>query len=228
MNRAIALLGGGGSMDYRGVLLIGAVLGAGALASTPACSGPDPGAITFSERPSEASGTSSSGTTSSGGSSSSSGADSGGTSDTIFGTTPFAYQDPGVEANTANTAHGGTVEGRNCTDGSACHGDGSPKPWVFGGTVYSAATNGTTVPKAEIKVVGPDGADIGTTYTDKNGNFWFEKPGTTIPAGSKVGVRKEGGTPRAMATLLQPADSGCSANRANCHGTAGTGKVFAP
>ena len=218
-------------MDYRGVLLIGAVLGAGALASTTACSGPDPGAISFSERESTGSGETSSGTSGSNGTSSGTASDSGTSGaapDPIFGTTPFAYQDPGVQANGANAAHAGTVEGKNCTDGAACHGDGSPKPWVFGGTVYTAAQNGATVPKAEIKVLGPDNAEIGTTYTDQNGNFWFEKPGTTIPAGSKVGVRKEGGTPRAMATPLQPADSGCSANRANCHGTATTGKVFAP
>ena len=133
-----------------------------------------------------------------------------------------------VKANEV-ASHGGSVEGRNCAD-TGCHvagGAAASKLWVFSGTVYSAAQGGTVVPKAEVRVVGPDGAEIGSAYTDANGNFWLEKDGTTIPAGSKVGVRREGGMPRAMATALQPDDRGCSANRANCHGTAGTGRVYA-
>jgi hypothetical protein len=219
-------------MDYRGVLLIGAVVGAGAVASSTACTAPDPGAITFAERESQgtsepqgSSGTSgTSGTAADGGG----GADTGAPPDPIFGTTPFAYVDPGVAANGANDAHGGTVEGKDCREG--CHVEGgvaAAKPWVYGGTVYTAAQGGQTVPKAEIKVVGPNGEDIGSTYTDANGNFWLEKDGTTIPAGSKVGVRKEGGRTMFMATPLQPGDSGCNANRANCHGTPATGKVYA-
>lgn len=221
-------------MDYRGVLLIGAVVGAGALASVTACSGPDPGAITFAERQSQSTGEpqGSSGTSGTSGTGTDGGGSTeGGTApDPVFGTTPFAYVDPGVTANNADDAHGGTVEGKNCAD-TGCHTDGGAaagKIWVFAGTVYSAAQNGTTVAKAEIKIVGPNGAEVGTTYTDANGNFWLEKAGTTIPAGSKVGVRKEGGKAMHMATALQPGDGGCSANRANCHGTAGTGKVYAP
>ena len=218
-------------MDYRGVLLIGAVIGAGALASSTACSGPDPGAITFAERQSQSTGDpqGSSGASGTGGTSGTAadggGGDTGGPVDPVFGTTPFAYIDPGVTANNANDAHGGTVEGKDCIV-AGCHLEGA-KPWVFGGTVYSTAQGGATVPKAEIKIVGPDGAEVGTTYTDANGNFWLEKAGTTIPAGSRVGVRKEGGKAHLMATPLQPADSGCSANRANCHGTAVTGRVYA-
>ncbi|HVH41836.1 MAG TPA: hypothetical protein VM925_05815, partial [Labilithrix sp.] len=81
---------------------------------------------------------------------------------------------------------------------------------------------------AEVKMVGPDGTVVGSAYTDANGNFWLDKAGTAIPANSKVGVRKEGGNPQHMSMTLQPADKGCNANRANCHGTAGTGSVFAP
>jgi len=217
-------------MDYRGVLLIGAIVGAGALASSTACSGPDPGAITFAERQSQSTGETqgSSGT-------SGTGTDAGGTDETgapadpVFGSTPFAYVDPGVTANDANDAHGGTVEGKNCAD-IGCHvadGAAAGKVWVIGGTVYDGPQSTTTVPKAEIKVVGPNGAEIGTTYTDANGNFWLEKADTTIPAGSRVGVRKEGGKAMLMATPLQPTDGGCSANRSNCHGTAVTGRVYA-
>ena len=155
--------------------------------------------------------------------------DDGGTVDPIFGTTPFAYQDPGVKANEV-ASHGGSVEGRNCAD-TGCHvtgGAAAGKLWVFAGTVYSTAQGGAVVPKAEVRVVGPDGTEVGSAYTDENGNFWFEKDGATIPANSKVGVRREGGKPMQMATLLQPDDRGCSANRANCHGTAATGRVYAP
>lgn len=225
-------------MDYRAVFLTGAVLGAGALASATACSGPDPGALTFEERPGSpgepqgsssngSSGATSGGATSSGGTSSGTTTDSGAAADPIFGAAPMKWENPGVAANGANAAHGGTVEGKDCVQ-AGCH-LGGGKAWLFGGTVYSAAQNGTTVGKAEIKIVGPDGAEVGKAYTDANGNFWLEAQGKTIPAGSKVGVRREGGTgTRVMATPLSNTDAGCSANRANCHGTAGTGKVYVP
>ncbi len=215
-------------MDYRGVLLIAAIVGAGALASSTACSGPDPGAITFAERQSQGTSEtqSSSGTSGTGGDGGSSGTAP--TTDPVFGTTAFAYEDPGVEANKANDAHGGSVEGRNCAD-TGCHTEGGAaagKQWLFAGTVYTAPTNGQTVPKAEIKMVGPNGEEIGSAYTDKNGNFWLEKAGP-IPAGSKVGVRKEGGKATHMVATLGPGDGGCSANKLNCHGTA-QGRVWAP
>jgi hypothetical protein len=215
-------------MDYRGVLLTCAVLGAGVLGSATACSGPDPGAITFSERPGipgEPQGSTSSGST---------GGTSGGTSGTSSGDPapgndffkePFAYQDPGVAANNANAAHGGTVEGKDCVV-AGCH-LGGAAPWLFGGTVYSAAANGQTVAKAEVRIVGPDGTEVGKAYTDANGNFWMEAgDGKTIPANSKVGVRREGGGTKLMATPISNADAGCTANRANCHGTAAQGKVW--
>lgn len=216
-------------MDYRGVILISAVLGAGALASATACSGPDPGAINFAERQTQGTGdtSGSSGTSGTGGTDGGGGGEGGAAVDPVFGNTPFNYVDPGVAANDANAAHAGTVEGKDCIV-AGCHLEGG-RPWVFGGTVYSAAQGGEVVTKAEIRIVGPNGAEVGTTYTDANGNFWLEKDGTTIPAGSKVGVRREGGAePKYMVTPLQPTDRGCSANRANCHGTAGTGRVYVP
>jgi hypothetical protein len=205
-------------MDYRGVLLVGSVTLGGLLGSLTACSGPDPGAITFAER--QASGA----TDPPQGSTSGTPAETT-PNDPIFLKSVMKWEDPGTTANTANVAHGGTVEGKDCIT-AGCHLDNG-KQWVFAGTVYSAAQGGATVPKAEIRIVGPDGAEVGHTYTDANGNFWLEQT-ATIPANSKVGVRKEGGgRPMAMVTPLQPTDKGCNANRANCHGTAVTGKVFA-
>lgn len=217
-------------MDYRGVLLVGAVLGAGALASSSvACSGPDPGAITFAERQGQSTEPTPGGTSGTSGTSGTPTTDGGGAdgavADPIFGTTVMKWEDPGVAANAANAAHNNTVEGKDCVV-AGCH-LGGGKPWAFAGTVYSAAQGGAIVPKAEVRVVDANGTEVGHAYTDANGNFWLEKAGG-IPANAKVGVRKEGGAPRAMATPLQTTDSGCSANRANCHGTAVTGKVYAP
>ena len=203
-------------MSYHGVLLLGGMLGAALVGALAACSGPDPGAITFAERQS-------SGVVDPPATSTAPAADSG-PNDPIFGKTLMKWEDPGVTANAANAAHAGTVEGKDCMV-AGCHLDGA-KAWVFGGTIYSAAQGGTTVAKAEIRIVAPNGTEVGHTYTDANGNFWLEKTATTIPINSKVGVRKEGGGTKTMITPLQPADRGCSANRANCHGTAGTGKVF--
>lgn len=217
-------------MDYRGVLLTCAVLGAAVLGSSTACSGPDPGAITFAERPGiqgEPQGASGGGGDAGGGTSGTSGnpaSDPG--SEEFFKNEPFAYQDPGLTANNANAAHGGTVEGKDCNV-AGCHLDGVKK-WLFGGTVYTAAKNGQTVAKAEVRVVGPDGTEIGRAYTDANGNFWLEAGEKTIPAGSKVGVRREGGGAKLMATVISNADGGCSGARSNCHGTDIQGRVWVP
>lgn len=207
-------------MDYRSILLISAVAFGGSLAALTACTAPDPGAITFAERPSSSGGEPPIGTGGTDG-----GGDTGaGGANTVFGTTPLAYVNPGVAANNADVTHAGTVEGKDCQT-TGCHLDG-PKVWVYGGTLYGAQGGGATVAKGEIKIIGPNGAEIGSAYTDANGNFWLEKVGTTIPAGSKVGVRKEGGgAPRMMDAPLQPGDSGCS-KAGTCHG--GTqGKVYA-
>lgn len=143
--------------------------------------------------------------------------------DSVFGSTVFNYVDPGVSANNAAPEHAGIVEGKDCIV-TGCHLDGA-KVWVFAGTLYSTAAAGATVAKGEVKVVGPNGADIGSAYTDANGNFWLERAGTTIPNGSKVGVRKEGGgAPKLMATGLQPTDRGCSKG-GTCHGGQ-SGKVY--
>ena len=220
-------------MDLRGVLLSGSVVISGALATVTACTGPDPGTITFAERVSgmapDALG-GSSGVAVDGGPGTAT--DGGGTTTTanaVFADTIFAYDNPGVTANNANGAHGGTVEGKDCMV-AGCHLGGN-KPWVFAGTVYTTAQGGTTVPLAEVRVVDATNKEIGRAYTDPNGNFWLQTvAGKVIPANAKVGVRREGGpAPKLMATpLVGPTNAGCSSVATNCHGTAGTGKVFIP
>jgi hypothetical protein len=214
-------------MNFQGLILACAVFGAGASASVTACTGPDPSAITFSERPGEdAPADPPEGSSTSSGSSGEA-PPPGGEADPIFGATTLQWTDPGLVANT-QAIHGGPVEGKDCVV-AGCH-LGGTKPWLMGGTIYNAAQNGTTVAKAEIRIVGPDGAEVAKAYTDANGNYWLgAAEGVTIPANSKVGVRREGGAgTKMMATALGPTDSGCNANRANCHGTAATGKVFVP
>ena len=210
-------------MDYRAVILFGSLV-AGAMAGLEAgCRAPDPTAITFSERPSSGSTDPTVGT---GTVPAEGGAPAG---DSIFGTEAYVYVDPGKTANNAATEHQGTVEGKECVV-AGCHLDVGPH-WLIAGTIYSTINGGTTVARAEVKVVGPNGAEVAKTFADANGNFWFE-PGpsspTDIPTGSKVGVRAgDGGVPQHMATLLQPGQKSCNSPQLNCHGTAATGKVSA-
>ncbi len=215
-------------MGFRGMTPVLAGLAAGMLSMT-SCTAPDPAAISFAERPGsvgEVQGNGSTTSSSTSTSSSSSGGEAG--ADPIFNGAAFAYVDPGQKANDASPAnHAGNVEGKDCVS-AGCHLNAGTIGWLFAGTLYSASQGGTTIPKGEIKIVGPDNAEIAKAYTDANGNFWIAAGGKTIPAGSKVGVRKEGGQVKTMATPIANADASCNANRGNCHGTASQGKVFAP
>ena len=157
-------------MKLREAVLVGAVIAAGTIGAS--CSGPDPGAITFFARPGP-SGTPQGGSssTTSTGAPADAAVEAAPPPDPIFGTAAFEYHDPGVVANSANPAHQGSVEGKNCMVPS-CHADGA-KVWVFAGTLYNSPAGAATEPKGQIKVVGPGGVEIGTTYTDANGNFWL-------------------------------------------------------
>lgn len=211
-------------MDFRVVWLSGLVVGTAAVAG--ACDAPDPGEITYSERSKAESSSSGGGSSSSGASSSSSGASGGtdgggsssgegGAADPVFGTSQFAAGNPGQNANQVGDHAGQTpLEGKNCVV-AGCHLDNNKK-WGFAGTVYAAATGGTTVKNAEVRVTGPDGATIGMTYTDDNGNFWYE--GARPPANSRVGVRD--GTKKAVMVGTVAGDSGAGCNAPACHGNA--------
>jgi hypothetical protein len=217
-------------MDSRGIFTTAAITSlSGVVGTLVSCGTPDPAAITFSVRPGAGpDGIPSASSTSS---SSGDGGASGGP-DPIFQGAAFQHVDPGIKANdpagnvTAAASHGGNVEGKDCVT-IGCH-LGGAKPWIFGGTVYSANTGGTTVGKAEIRVLDPAGKEVGKAYTDVNGNFWLASvAGATIPPGSKVGVRKEGGQAHIMATAVGNADASCNGARSNCHGTPATGNIYA-
>ena len=207
---------------FRSFDVFGVVLGIGcAAAAALACSGPDPGEITFAEKrgafdTGSSSGTSGSTGTDAGSGGGDAGGSSGGPADPVFGTTAFAYANPGQTANGAAMQHAGTVEGKNCFD-TGCHGaTGAAGPqWLIGGTVYTAATGGQTVAQAEVRVVDGTGKELAKAYTDANGNFWLPKGAADLPAGSKVGVRTATKVQR-MATTIGGANGG-GCNATGCH-----------
>jgi hypothetical protein len=217
-------------MDYRGVLLVGLVSGAAIVGATTSCSGPDPGQVTFIERPRGSSGELTSGGTTSGGTDG--GTDGGGSSggeggadggssgvvgDPVFGTTAFAAGMPGqgAPAKAANPAHNGDSSGKDCIV-AGCH----LNQWGFGGTLYTDAARTARVTGAEVRISGPDGKLFQNTFSDADGNFWIQGLGTPIPANSRVGVRIAGKSMN-MSGTVGPGQAGCN-QTGTCHGgTAG-------
>lgn len=200
-------------MNVRDVVLFASLVAGALLAGS--CSGPDPGAIEYRERLQSPVGGSSGtpGGTDGGGSS----GEGGPPPDPVFGTSTFAYVNPGQNANAANAAHQNTVEGKNCIQ-AGCHLDGN-QPWAFGGTVYTGAANSTTTAtNVEIRVTAPNGTEFGHTYTDANGNFWLSTAGRP-PAGSRVGVRNATTKQLMVGTVEGNAGAGCNAG-GTCHGNA--------
>lgn len=208
---------------------------AGSVPLLPACKGPDPGAISFSERPSSSGGDiqgSSSGSTS--GETSTSGApvDGGGTGaitdvfkDPKTGTVEaFKFEAPqAVNAlDPVPAGHTGAdappMQGKTCVK-DGCHA-GAPK-WGAGGTVY-ADVAGAPFPaelkqKVQIRIVKPDGTEFGTFYPDDDGNFYLSAPGDAFPpAGSRVGIRTDTGATKMMNMAIE-GPTGANCNATGCH-----------
>jgi hypothetical protein len=222
-------------MDFRGVLLVGMVGAAGLVAAVSACDAPDPGQITFIERPKGSSGELTSGgqptgeggaPTTEGGTMTEAGAEggsSGMTGDPVFGTTTFAAGQAGPPvrvAKAANAAHNGDASGKDCIV-AGCHLDA--RPWAFGGTLYTDATGTGRTANAEIRITGPDGKVYASTYSDVDGNFWFETSDPKVPAGSRVGVRTATKV-MDMSGTVGGAQVGCQST--TCHGAGNPGKVY--
>ena len=216
-------------MDYRGVLLVGMVCGAAILGATSACSAPDPGEVTFVERPRGTSGDLSSGgpgPTVEGGAGEGGATDAGteggssGAVDPVFGTTTFTAGQPGrgAPAKAANAAHAGDSSGKDCIV-AGCHQGG----WAFGGTLYTDGAGTARVAAAEIRITGPDGKEYAKTFSDVDGNFWIDYV-APIPANSRVGVRTADGKKINMSGSVGAGQAGCN-QAGTCHG--GTaGKVY--
>jgi hypothetical protein len=222
-------------MDYRGVLLVGMLSGAALVGAATSCSAPDPGEVTFIERPKGTPGELSSGggptveagVVTEGGTTTEAGVEGGSSGmagDPVFGTTAFAAGSAGPPirvAKAANGAHGGDASGKDCVV-AGCHLDA--RPWAFGGTLYADAAGTARTANAEIRVTGPDGKLVASTYSDVDGNFWFESSGDPkIPAGSRVGVRT-GTKVMDMGGAIGGAQVGCQSTA--CHGAGNPGKVY--
>lgn len=214
-------------MDYRGVLLVGVLCGAAILGATSACSGPDPGQVTFIERPRGPAGDLSSGgpgaPVEGGIPEVEGGVEGGGPSDPVFGTSAFAPGAPGRDGPAKGNANhaaftGSDPAGQDCIV-AGCHLQG----WAFGGTLYNDAAGTARVPNAEIRVTAADGKEFAKTFSDADGNFWIDYV-APIPANSRVGVRTADGKKMNMAGTIAAGQAGCS-QAGTCHG--GTaGKVY--
>lgn len=221
-------------MDYRGVLLVGMLSASALVGAATSCSGPDPGQVTFIERPKGSSGeltsggqpTVEAGATTEGGMGGEAGAEGGSSGmagDPVFGTSAFAAGSAGPPirvAKAANAAHGGDASGKDCIV-AGCHLD--TRPWAFGGTLYTDAAGTARTANAEIRITGPDGKVYASTYSDVDGNFWFETGTPTVPAGSRVGVRTAGAM-MDMGGVVGGAQVGCQSTA--CHGAGNPGKVY--
>jgi hypothetical protein len=221
-------------MDYRGVLLVGMLSGAALVGAATSCSGPNPGEVTFIERPKGSSGelgtppiveggtvATEGGTTTEGGGAD--GGSSGMAGDPVFGTTAFAAGSAGPPirvAKAANAAHNGDASGKDCIV-AGCHLDA--RPWAFGGTLYTDAAGTARTANAEIRITGPDGKVYASTYSDVDGNFWFETSDPKVPAGSRVGVRTAGKV-MDMGGVVGGMQVGCQSPA--CHGGGNPGKVY--
>jgi len=222
-------------MDYRGVLLVGMIGAAALVGALAACDAPDPGQVTFIERPKGSSGeltsggpggpTVEAGVMDEGGTVMMEGGSEGGPAgDPVFGTTAFAAGTPSGGPAKGNANHSkfanNDPSGQDCVV-AGCHLDA--RPWAFAGTLYTDATGTARVPAAEIRVTGPDGKLYGSTFSDPDGNFWIELSDPKVPAGSRVGVRTAT-KQMEMAGAIGGAQVGCQSTA--CHGAGNPGKVF--
>ncbi len=221
-------------MDYRGVLLLGMLSAAALIGAATSCSGPDPGQVTFIERPKGSSGELTTGglpvveggvPVTEGGTPGEGGTKEGGSTsgDPVFGTSTFAAGPAGPPLNVAKAAnpmHNGDASGKDCVV-AGCHLDA--RAWAFGGTLYTDATGTARVPNAEIRVTGPDSKVYASTYSDVDGNFWIELGDPKVPAGSRVGVRAAGKM-MDMSGSIGGAQVGCQSGA--CHGAGNPGKVY--
>ncbi|MBX3232861.1 MAG: hypothetical protein KIT84_42435 [Labilithrix sp.] len=223
-------------MDCRGLVVLSAVLIAGSIPLLPACKGPDPGAITFEERPGGGTTDPPGSSSSTSGSSASSGAGGLPDGETFF-KTPFEHTPAVPSANSHNDGtHSGQIplqgDGanppKNCVV-AGCH-EGGAQPWAGAGSVFADAA-GAAFPKGakmELMILGPDGNVFSRTSPDEDGNFWFEEGNGVIPDNSTVAIRKEGGVSKPMITPLTAANKGAGCNNATgCHGAAGL-RIYAP
>jgi hypothetical protein len=186
------------------------------------CSAPDPGEIIFKERRSPITPAT---TAPPVGDPDAGGGDSGPPPSAFSGAPAYAPGDPGGEAKTHPGGHKGfpgapNPADQNCITAPGCHKKGGAGPtFTFGGTIQGAKG-------IEIRMVDAvTGKEIGKTYTDVDGNFWYANG--ELPAGKyKVGIRNT--TDPKPANLMSGTDmksGGCADTTSACHSTAGIGRI---
>jgi hypothetical protein len=217
----------------RSIVVSAVLLATLAAAAGFGCSAEDPGGpVSFTPRRGQGSGGGGkdAGTTPAVDGGGGGGADSGGVRDaapdtatqtlTAFTGAPgYASNPPATRAN-AVAAHNGPVAGLDCL---TCHNGQATAPnFVFAGTVYKALNGGLPAADVQVRVVNPQGQQVGTIVnTDQDGNFWYEALNTTVPANSLVGARDAQDV-----MLMSTRITSGACNSANCH--VGNMRVYVP
>lgn len=144
--------------------------------------------------------------------------------DPVFGSSVFVPGSPGQNANAVTEHAAGELplQGKNCFKAGGCHSENNHK-YGFAGTLYESVNGGATIKNAEIRMSDQSGALIGLTYTDDDGNFWFEGP--KPPVGARVGVRK--GLSKGIMTDPVAGDTDAACNSGACHGATSL-RIFLP
>jgi hypothetical protein len=212
-------------MDYRGLVVLGACLIAATVPLLHACKGPDPGAITFEERP----GAGDDDDTTSGATTTTPGTDGGAGGAADAGAAmfpePFTFEEP-QRVNNLDPVPTGHVDGnappmngKTCVQ-AGCHAD-APK-WGAAGTIYGSKDGATPFPaalkgKIQIRIATADNKEYGTFYPDEDGNFYLTAPGDAFPpAGSHVAIRTDTGAIFTMTGTIEGV-AGANCNAAGCH-----------
>jgi hypothetical protein len=189
---------------FPGILAISAGFGA-----STACSAPDPGLVIFSTNPAEIK--PDSGVI---GIADSGGGDSGPKPPaSIFDGQPGYISTSGPSTDQANHMKlFGTTNpaGMDCL---SCHEQDATTPFTFGGTIIGAGDAGEN--NVQVLVLNTD-ASVMSTYTDQNGNFFFEATGQINP-GAKVGARNASTVQQMPDALTGPTQGGCN-QKGTCHG----------
>jgi hypothetical protein len=195
---------------FPAILAISAAFGA-----STACSAPDPGLVIFSTNPAKIkadAGVIAIGDAATGG--------EGGPAPpaSVFDGQPGYIKTSGPSTDQANHMKlFGTTDpaGMDCL---SCHESDATTPFTFGGTVRDATDAGEN--NVQVLVLNTD-ASVMSTYTDQNGNFFFEATGQINP-GAKVGIRNATTVQQMPDALTGPTQGGCN-QKGTCHGgTEGT------
>lgn len=189
---------------FPGILAISLGLGV-----SSACSAPDPGLVIFSTNPAQIKPDSgvlaiSDASTGEGGPAPPA---------SIFDGQPAYISTSGPSTDQANHMKlFGTTNpaGMDCL---SCHEQDATTPFIFGGTVIGSTDAGEN--NVQVLILNAD-ASVMSTYTDQNGNFFFEAAGSINP-NAKVGVRNASSIQQMPDALTGPTQGGCN-QKGTCHG----------